>query len=66
MCDHVHDWLRGTPRGQWVSMGVVSNGAYGVAKDVVYSFPVKCSSGKWKVRLYTLPNYAKRACRKPV
>lgn len=49
VCNHVNDWINGTPRGQWVSMGVVSGGQYGVQPGLVYSYPVTCSNGKWKI-----------------
>ncbi|CAN7982486.1 unnamed protein product, partial [Ixodes hexagonus] len=39
-CDHMHDWWQGTPDGTWVSMGVASDGSYGVPEGLVYSFPV--------------------------
>jgi malate dehydrogenase len=48
-CDHVRDWVLGTPEGTWVSMGVFSDGSYGAPKDVVYSFPVTCADGKWSI-----------------
>jgi len=44
--DHLRDWYFGTPSGQWVSMGIVSDGtAYDVPSEVVYSFPVTCKPG---------------------
>jgi malate dehydrogenase len=43
--DHVHDWLLGTPDGDWVSMAIPSRGDYGVAEGVIYSFPVTCRDG---------------------
>ena len=49
VCDHMYGWIRGTPRGQWTSMGVVSDGSYGVQKGLVFSYPVTCRNGKWKV-----------------
>ncbi|KAL6756296.1 NAD-dependent malate dehydrogenase [Haematococcus lacustris] len=49
VCDHVRDWVLGTPCGRWVSMGVVSDGSYGVAPGLVFSYPVKCSGGKWSI-----------------
>ena len=52
MCDHVRDWINGTPEGTWVSMGVVSpggEGAYGVEEGLMYSFPVTCADGKWSI-----------------
>ena len=47
--DHVRDWALGTPEGDWVSMAVPSDGSYGVAQGVVYSFPVTCSNGRWEI-----------------
>lgn len=48
-CDHIRDWVLGTPEGTWVSMGVMSDGSYGAPKDVIYSFPVTCKDGKWTI-----------------
>ena len=48
-CDHVRDWLLGTPKGAWVSMGVYSDGSYGTPKGLVYSFPVTCAGGSWEI-----------------
>ena len=47
--DHVRDWLLGTPRGDWTSMAVVSDGSYGVPAGLVSSFPVRCHSGEWEI-----------------
>ena len=44
--NHMNTWLNGTPEGDWVSMGIVSEGWYGIAKDIVYSFPVTVKDGK--------------------
>ncbi len=44
--DHMRTWALGTPEGDWVSMGILSDGAYGVAKDIVYSYPVTVRGGK--------------------
>jgi len=49
VCDHVHDWVLGTPSGKWVSMGVVSDGSYGVTPGLVFSYPVRCAGGKWSI-----------------
>ena len=46
--DHVRDWLLGS-NGHWVTMGVPSDGQYGIPKDVVFGFPVTTSSGEWKL-----------------
>ena len=47
--DHVHDWVLGTPAGDWVSMAVASDGSYGVEEGLISSFPVTCSNGEWKI-----------------
>jgi malate dehydrogenase len=49
ICDHVRDWLLGTPQGEWVSMGVASDGSYGVPDGLVFSFPVTCEHGHWHI-----------------
>ena len=38
--DHVHTWVHGTAAGDWVSMAVPSDGSYGIADGVIYSYPV--------------------------
>ena len=43
----MRDWALGTDN--WVSMGVLSDGSYGVAKDIIYSFPCRCSNGRWDI-----------------
>ena len=43
--DHVRDWVLGTD-GKWVTMGIPSNGSYGIPEGIVYGFPVTCSDGK--------------------
>ena len=50
-CDHVHDWWYGTKPGQWVSMGVISDGnTYGAPAGIMYSFPVTIApGGKWTI-----------------
>ncbi|GAB3961877.1 malate dehydrogenase [Actinoallomurus acanthiterrae] len=47
--DHIHDWVNGTPEGDWTSMAVVSDGSYGVPEGLVSSFPVVCKDGKWEI-----------------
>eukprot|EP01015_Nassula_variabilis_P032915 TRINITY_DN780_c0_g1_i2.p1 TRINITY_DN780_c0_g1~~TRINITY_DN780_c0_g1_i2.p1 ORF type:complete len:368 (+),score=71.49 TRINITY_DN780_c0_g1_i2:87-1190(+) len=49
VCDHIHDWLIGTQPGEYVSMGVISEGQYGIPKDIVFSYPVTCTNGEWTV-----------------
>ncbi|KAK1400688.1 malate dehydrogenase [Heracleum sosnowskyi] len=48
-CDHIRDWVLGTPKGTWVSMGVYSDGSYGVQPGLIYSFPVTCEKGEWSI-----------------
>jgi len=47
--DHVHDWVAGTPGGDWVSMSVPSDGSYEVPEGIVSSFPCRCSDGDWQI-----------------
>jgi malate dehydrogenase len=47
--DHVHDWVLGTPSGDWVSMAIPSDGSYGVTEGLISSFPVTCSGGVYEV-----------------
>jgi malate dehydrogenase len=47
--DHVHTWVNGTAEGDWTSMGVVSDGSYGVPEGLVSSFPVTTKDGKWSI-----------------
>ena len=46
---HVHDWVLGTPEGDWVSMAIPSDGSYGVQDGLISSFPVTCSDGEYKI-----------------
>jgi len=47
--DHVHDWVLGTPEGDWVSMAVPSDGSYGIAEGVISGYPVTCSGGEYRI-----------------
>lgn len=47
--DHVKDWFAGTTPGTYVSMGVMSDGSYGIPKDIVFSFPVEIQNKQWKI-----------------
>lgn len=47
--DHMKDWWNGTASGNFVSMGVVSDGSYGVPKDIVFSFPVEIKNKEWSI-----------------
>jgi malate dehydrogenase len=46
--DHMRDWALGT-NGKWVTMGIPSNGEYGIPKDVMFGYPVTCEGGKYKI-----------------
>jgi malate dehydrogenase len=46
---HVRDWWHDTPEGDWVSMGVPSDGAYGVPDGLMSSFPCICRNGRWEI-----------------
>ncbi|MFZ2553262.1 malate dehydrogenase [Psychrobacter sp. BF1] len=46
---HVRTWVMGTEGDDWVSMGVYSNGEYGIAKGLIYSFPCTCKDGDWSI-----------------
>ncbi len=45
---HMRDWVLGSD-GSWVSMAVYSDGSYGIAEGLIYSFPVTCEDGQWKI-----------------
>ena len=46
--DHMRDWALGS-KGKWVTMGVPSNGEYGIPKDVIFGFPVTTENGEYKI-----------------
>ena len=47
--DHVRDWVHGTPEGSWVSMGIPSDGSYGIPEGVLYGHPVTCKGGQVQI-----------------
>ncbi len=47
--EHMRDWVLGTAEGDWVSMGIASDGSYGIEKGMMYSFPVTCAGGKYSI-----------------
>jgi malate dehydrogenase len=47
--EHMHDWVAGTPEGDWTSMGICSDGSYDVPQGLVYSYPVTCSGGDYRI-----------------
>ena len=46
--NHLRDWLLGTS-GKWVTMGVPSDGSYGIPEGVVFGFPVICENGEYEI-----------------
>ncbi|MFO1369680.1 MAG: malate dehydrogenase [Marinagarivorans sp.] len=46
---HIRDWALGTADGDWVSMGVYSDGSYGIEEGLIYSFPCTCANGQWSI-----------------
>ena len=46
--DHMRDWALGT-NGKWVTMGIPSNGEYGIPKDIMFGFPVTTANGKYEI-----------------
>jgi len=46
---HIRTWVQGTDANDWVSMGVYSDGSYGIAEGLIYSFPCTCADGDWKI-----------------
>jgi malate dehydrogenase len=47
--DHVNNWVIGTPDGDWVSMGVPSDGSYGVEEGIISGFPCTCNGGEYTI-----------------
>jgi len=47
--NHMQDWIFGTPEGDWASMGVPSNGCYDIPSGVIFSYPVTCKNGQYKI-----------------
>ncbi|MHA0035332.1 malate dehydrogenase [Deinococcus sp. PESE-13] len=47
--DHMHDWALGTKDGEWVSMGIPSDGSYGIPEGLIYGFPVRVKDGKYEI-----------------
>jgi malate dehydrogenase len=46
---HMRDWVAGTPDGDWTSMAVPSDGSYGIPEGLMYSFPVTCKGGDYRI-----------------
>jgi malate dehydrogenase len=47
--DHMRDWALGTPGDDWVSMGIPADGSYGIEPGIIYSYPCRCSQGKYEI-----------------
>jgi malate dehydrogenase len=47
--DHVRDWVNGTAAGDWVSMGIPSDGSYGIAEGLMFGYPTTCSGGRYEI-----------------
>ncbi|MGE5522475.1 MAG: malate dehydrogenase [Rhodospirillaceae bacterium] len=47
--DHIRDWVHGTRDGDWVSMGIPSDGSYGIPQDIIYGYPVTCKNGQYQI-----------------
>lgn len=47
--DHMRNWIQGTPEGDWVSTGLLSDGSYGVPEGLISSFPCVAREGKWEI-----------------
>jgi malate dehydrogenase len=47
--DHVRDWVLGSREGDWVTMGIPSDGSYGIAEGVIFGYPVTCRGGEYQV-----------------
>jgi malate dehydrogenase len=52
--DHMRDWWIGTKPGQFVSMGVISDGSYGIPKDITFSLPVTIKNKKYEIVQVTI------------
>ena len=47
--DHIRDWVKGSRDSDWVSMGIPSDGSYGIPEGVIYGFPVTCKGGQYQI-----------------
>lgn len=47
--NHLHDWIIGTREHDWVTMGIPSDGSYGIQEGVIYGFPVTCKNGDYMI-----------------
>jgi malate dehydrogenase len=47
--DHIRTWVMGTPEGNWITMGIPSDGSYGIAEGVIFGYPVTCKDGQIQI-----------------
>jgi len=47
--DHIRDWVAGSRDGDWVTMGIPSDGSYGIPEGVIYGYPVTCKGGRYQI-----------------
>ncbi|MSQ54704.1 MAG: malate dehydrogenase [Betaproteobacteria bacterium] len=47
--DHIRDWTLGSQPGNWVTMGIPSDGSYGIPEGIIFGYPVTCSGGKYEI-----------------
>ena len=47
--EHIRDWVLGTATGDWVTMGIPSDGSYGIPEGVMFGYPVTCANGEYKI-----------------
>jgi malate dehydrogenase len=47
--DHVRDWVLGSREGDWVTMGIPSDGSYGIAEGLIFGYPVTCKGGEYQI-----------------
>jgi len=65
--DHIHDWVLGTPDGDWVSMAVPSDGSYGIGEGIICGVPVQCSGGEYSVvQGLEVPDFSRERIEKSV
>ena len=62
--DHVRDWTFGTTDKDWVSMGILSDGSYGISEGIIYSFPVTCADGNYEIVRTLEINESSESCLK--
>ena len=47
--EHMRDWMSGSAENDWVSMGVPSDGSYGIPEGIIFSYPVTCNNGEYNI-----------------